>query len=389
MRNARLSLALFAMACLAALSAPLAKAQAASLDFVETKAAHVAIIDGESGILLNCKDCETPMAPASMSKLMTMLVVAEQLKAGKITLQTEFSVSENAWRKGAMSDGSHMFLALNSKVKIADLIRGVVIVSANDACIVLAEGISGSEDAFVDLMNRRAQDLGLKSARFRNTTGLPDPDHLISAADLAKLARIIINEHPDLYRMYAERSLTFNGKTQENRNPLLGRFDGADGVKTGHTNASGYGMIGSAVMNGQRRIIVFNGLPTMAARASEAERLMRAAFFDFSVTTLADKGQKVGEAEVWLGGKKTVPLIAPEKIVVGAHRSVKAGLKAAIVYQGPLAAPIAKDAAVAKLVVEGPGFARVEAPLMAGAKVGRANWFSRAGAGIGALTRGS
>lgn len=360
-------------------------AQTRAPDVVETPATHVAILDYATGAMLDCRACDTPMPPASMSKLMTMLLVAEKLKSGAITLDTRFSVSENAWRHGAQSDGSHMFLELNSTVAVRDLMRGVVIVSANDACIVLAEGIAGSEAGFVDMMNKRAQSLGLKTARFRNTTGLPDPDHVISAADLARLAAEIIRAHPDLYRMYAERDFTFNGKTQQNRNPLLGKVAGADGVKTGHTAASGYGMIGSAERNGVRRIIVFNGLPTMAARAAEAQRLMNAAFFDFSVSEVAAKGEKLGEAQVWLGGRKTVSLVAPEAIQIAAHRSIASGLKASIRYQGPLPAPIKAGDRVAELVIEGPGYETRSFPLVAGEKVGRRNVFGRAAAGAGAL----
>lgn len=378
---------------LTALAAPFgggaALAQTRAPDAVETPATHLAIYDFASSAVLDCRACDEAMPPASMSKLMTMLIVSDKLKRGDITLDTKYPVSEKAWRNGAQSDGSHMFLELNSQVAVRDLIRGVVIVSANDACIVLAEGIAGSEEAFVDLMNKKAHDLGLKSARFRNTTGLPDPDHVISAADLARLAAVIIRDHPDLYKIYAERSFTYNGKTQENRNPLLGKVSGADGVKTGHTSQSGYGMIGSAERNGQRRIIVFNGLPTMAARAAEAQRLMNAAFFDFTVATVAEKGKTVGEAQVWMGSKKTVPLVAPEQIRIAAHRSISSGLKVAIVYDGPIPAPIKAGDKVASLVIEGPGFERQSYPLVAGQKVGRRNVFSRAAAGMGVLLGGA
>ncbi|MGE3928596.1 MAG: D-alanyl-D-alanine carboxypeptidase family protein [Hyphomonadaceae bacterium] len=359
-------------------AAPMARAQ----EGFATEAAHVTIMDGASGAVLFCQDCEAPMAPASMSKLMTVLMVAEAMQAGRINMDTRFSVSENAWRHGAMSDGSHMFLALNSEVSVRDLLNGLIIVSANDAGIVLAEGIAGSEEAFVAQMNRRAQDLGLRTARFRNTTGLPDPDHFISSADLARLARHLIVTYPDLYQIYSQRSFSYNNRTQENRNPLLGAFDGADGVKTGHTNASGYGLIGSAVLNGQRRIIVFNGMPTMADRRSEALRLMRAAFHDFSVTQLAAAGDTIGEAQVRLGSRRAAPLVAQSDIIVGGTRAVQSGLSAFIVYDGPLEPPIAEGAVVARLVVEGPGFQTQEFPLAAGRRIGRANPFARAWEGL-------
>lgn len=361
------------------LLAPVARAQEAGF---ATEAAHVTIMDGASGAILFCRDCNVPMAPASMSKLMTVLLVAEALQDGRISMNTRYRVSENAWRHGAMSDGSHMFLALNSDVSVRDLLHGLIIVSANDAGIALAEGLSGSEEAFVALMNRRAQELGLRTARFRNTTGLPDPDHVISSADLARLARHLMIAYPDLYQIYSQREFSYNNRTQQNRNPLLGAFDGADGVKTGHTNDSGYGLIGSAVLNGQRRIIVFNGLPTMAARRSEALRIMRAAFHDFSVTRLARAGEQVGEARVRLGSRRTAPLRAAEDIVVGGSRAVQAGLRAYIVYDGPLEAPIAEGDVVARLVVEGEGFETQAFPLVAGRRIGRANPFARAWEGL-------
>jgi serine-type D-Ala-D-Ala carboxypeptidase (penicillin-binding protein 5/6) len=370
---------LTALTLLLPLAGPPAAAQAFRID---TPARHLAIMDGATGILLYCDDCRTPVPPASMSKLMTVLLVAEHIKAGRITLNSRFRVSENAWRHGAMSDGSHMFLELNSEVSVADLLRGLIIVSANDACIVLAEGVSGSEEAFVAAMNARAQALGLTTARFRNATGLPDPDHVISTADLASLARHLITSYPELYRMYSQREFTYNRRTQENRNPLLGAFTGADGVKTGHTAEAGYGLVGAAMLDGQRRIIAFNGLNSMAERRSEAQRLMRAAFHDFSVTELAAAGEQVGEAQVRLGSRRTVPLVAERAIMIGGARGVQAGLRAHIVYNGPLRAPIKRGDVVARLVVEGPGFEAREYPLAAGRRIGRANWFARAGEGL-------
>jgi len=363
----------------ALLSAPLAHAQQGAFT---TPAQHVAIMDAASGAILYCNDCQTPMPPASMSKIMTVLLVAEALEAGRITLDTPFTVSERAWRHGAMSDGSHMFLEINSTVSVRDLLRGAIIVSANDACIVLAEGMFGSEEAFVAEMNRRAQALGLQSARFRNSTGLPDPDHVISSADLARLARHLINAYPEIYRIYSERDFTYNRRTQQNRNPLLGAFTGADGVKTGHTDASGYGLIGSALLNGQRRIVVFNGMRTMAERRSEGLRLMRAAFHDFSISRLAAAGEQVGEAQVWLGSRRAVPLVAQSDIIIGGPRGVQTGLSARIVYDGPLRPPLREGDVVARLVVEGPGFETQEFPLAAGRRIGRANWFSRAWEGL-------
>ena len=345
-------------------------------------AQHVTIMDGASGAILFCDACNTPIQPASMSKLMTAYMVAERLRSGRVNMNTRLRVSENAWRHGAMSDGSHMFLELNSEVSVGDLLRGLIIVSANDACIVLAEGIWGSEEAMVADMNNRAQALGLRTARFHNTTGLPDPGHVISSADLARLARILITQHPEIYRLYSQRNFTYNNHTQENRNPLLGAFDGADGMKTGHIDESGYGLVGSAALNGQRRIIVFNGTRSMADRRNEALRIMRAAFNDYSITRVAVHGAQVGEARVRLGSRATVPLVAQRDIVIGGPRGVQSRLTARIVYSGPLRAPIAQGAVVAHLVIEGPGFPRQQFPLAAGRRIGRANWFSRAWEGL-------
>lgn len=374
-------LAVMSLAVALVAATPVAAQQQPSVGFT-TPAQHVTIMDAASGALLYCDDCQSPMPPASMSKIMTVLLVAEALEAGRINLNTRYRVSENAWRHGAMSDGSHMFLELNSEVTVAELLRGAIVVSANDACVVLAEGLFGSEEAFVAEMNRRAQALRLTTARFRNSTGLPDPDHVISSRDLAELTRHLITTHPDIYRIYSEREFTYNRRTQPNRNPLLGAFDGADGVKTGHTDASGYGLVGSAVLNGQRRIIVFNGLSTMAERRSEGVRLMRAAFHDFSISTIARAGEQVGEAQVRLGSRRAVPLLAQSDITIGGPRGVQSGLTAHIVYNGPLQPPLREGDVVAHLVVEGPGFVTQRFPLTTGRKIGRANWFSRAFEGL-------
>ncbi len=363
----------------ALLAAPAAWAQEGGFT---TPARHVTIVDGATGLVLYCNQCETPMPPASMSKLMTVLLVAERLQAGQINMDTRFRVSERAWRHGAVSDGSHMFLELGSEVSVRDLLGGLIIVSANDACVVLAEGIAGSEEAFVAEMNQRARTLGLHSARFRNTTGLPDPDHLISSADLARLARRLIVTYPELYRLYSERSFTFNNRTQENRNPLLGTFAGADGVKTGHTSDAGYGLVGSAALEGVRRIVVFNGMRSMAERRAEAVRLMAAAFADFSATRLYAAGEQVGEAQVRLGSRRSAPLLAQGEIAVGGASGVQAGLTAYIAYNGPLTAPISAGDVVAELVVEGAGFETRRFPLTAGRKIGRANPFARAWEGL-------
>lgn len=344
---------------------------------------HSVMIDFESGAVLACDRCQEPIPPASMSKLMTMLLVAEALDRGDITEDTVVTVSQRAWEHGAVSSGSHMFLPIGGQVRVGDLIRGAIIVSANDACIALAERVAGSEENFVARMNERAAQLGLTTARFHNATGLDEPGHEISTLDLARLAALMIREHPTMYALYDERDFTFNNHTQENRNPLLGAFDGADGVKTGHTDDSGYGLIGSAVVDGHRRIIVFNGARTMAERRATAIAMMRSAFFDYQVRALYAAGQPIGEAQVWLGARRTTPLVSATPIFVAARQSVLSGLTATIVYEGPVPAPIAADQVIAHLVIEGPGFETVQFPLTAQAAVARANPFARAIAGIG------
>jgi D-alanyl-D-alanine carboxypeptidase (penicillin-binding protein 5/6) len=374
------------MLCLAP---PLAQAQQQPQPPLQSEASHVAILDHDTGILLFCKNCETPMPPASMSKLMTALLVREKIEQGRLKFDTLLPVSEKAWRHGAQSDGSHMFLNINSQVAVRDLLEGVIVVSANDACIALAEGVSGSEEAFVREMNQRAKALGLSSATFANVTGLPDPRHVVSAQDLAKLTSHIIKTYPDLYAIYSKPDLTFNNRTQQNRNPLLGAFPGADGVKTGHTNASGYGLVGSAVQEGRRRIVVFNGMPSQAARAQEAQRLLRAAFLEFEALQLFAKGAQVGEAQVWLGSARSVPLVARDAILLGRHKSLDAGLTAQIVYQGPVAAPIKAGDPIGELVIQGPNFPPRRYPLVAGKAVGRLNVFGRAIAGAQSLFNGA
>lgn len=352
----------------------------------ESAATHIAILDQETGLVLHCKACETPMPPASMSKLMTVLLIAERLDKGLLKPETLLPVSEKAWRLGAQSDGSHMFLELNSTVRVDDLLKGVVVVSANDACMVLAEGAAGSEDAFVAEMNARAKQLGLASAQFRNVTGLPDPGHVISALDLAKLARFIVQSQPDLYALYSIRELTYNNHTQQNRNPLLGTYPGADGLKTGHTSISGYGLVGSAVENGKRRIIVFNGMKSMAERRQEALRLMRSAFSDFSAVTLFTKGQSVGEVPVFLGAQRTTKLIAADDVSIGFLRTARPNMRAAIVVRGPIKAPVKAGSHIADLVVEGPGMAPQTFALQTPKAIGRADPFTRAFYGLRKLT---
>lgn len=364
------------------MAAPVGQASAQA-DPVETKASHLFIYDATGKTPLVCQRCDEPMPPASMSKLMTIYLVMEKLKSGQIKPDTLLTVSEYAWRNGAQSDGSHMFLELGSQVRVIDLIQGVIIVSANDACITLAEGISGTEAAFVSEMNAAARTLGLTSARFQNVTGLPHPDHRISARDLALLADRIITEFPDTYKFYSARDFTFNKRTQENRNPLLGTFAGADGVKTGHTSEAGYGLIGSAVENGQRRIVVFNGLPSKAASAAEARQLMQAAFTKFRRYPLFTAGAKVAEADLFMGAAASVPLVVPTDVGVLMHVGARPSMKVRVIFDAPVIAPVTKGQTIGRLEVSAPGTETKIFPLAAGETVRRKGAFARA---FGALT---
>lgn len=345
----------------------------------ETAASHAVIMDYETGEILFSKNGDVPMPPSSMSKLMTALMVFEALEAGTLSPDDELPVSVRAWREGgAASGGSTMFLNVNSRARVDDLLRGIIVQSGNDACIVVAEAIGGSEEAFADMMNRRARELGLETANFRNSTGLTAEGHVISAADLARLAAHIIRNHPEFYRLYSETTFTYNGIRQANRNPLLGVFDGADGLKTGYTAEAGYGLTASAARGNERRIIVFNGTQSMRERANEAERLMRAAFSDFVMADLAAPGTEIGSADVYMGTARTVALRTTGPVRAAMHRRERDRMRAEIVYDGPLMAPVRAGDEVARLVITMPDGRTREFPLEAASDVPRQGLVSRA-----------
>ncbi len=387
MRFARAMLAAFAVA---AFTTPAFAQDVAEV--IPTDATNAVIMDHETGLVLFAKDAETPMPPASMSKLMTMLMVFEALRDGAISLNDEFIVSEDAWRRGGWASGSsNMCLEPDTRVRVEDLIRGVIILSGNDASIVLAENLAGSEAAFADQMTKRAQELGLDSATFANATGWPDPGHRISALDLAKVARILIDEFPEYYEIYSEREFDYcvdSPANRFNRNPLLATFDGADGLKTGYTSESGYGLVASAVRNGVRRIVVFNGTQSQQGRAREAERLLRSAFADFRVATPFDVGDVVGSVEVFQGVEATVPLRVTDPLTVGYHRRSARDAQATLVFDGPLRAPVAEGAPVGVLRLEAPGIAAVETPVVTAASVERQGMRDRMLGALAAMIRG-
>lgn len=371
------------------LAAFTAIAQLAQAQLIDTPAEYAVIMDFETGEILYSKDGEVPMIPASMTKMMTAHVVFDRLERGEIKLDDVFTVSENAWRKGGWATGgSTMGLKIGEQVSVEDLLRGIIVLSGNDACIVLAEGLSGSEEAFAREMTDLAQSMGLKSATFKNASGLDAEGHRISAADLARMAQLEIGKFPEYYSYYAEPEMTWNGITQQNRNPLLGRMEGADGLKTGHLSVSGYGLTASAVRDGKRRIIVINGLPTSNARAQEAERLMRLAFTSFESREVSDPNKRLAELEVWMGDVRTVGVKMVEPLKIVAHKRAFASGSSEIVYQGPIEAPIMAGDEVAKLVIRLEGKAPVEVPLVATESVAKLDFLGKAIEGLSRMIEG-
>jgi D-alanyl-D-alanine carboxypeptidase (penicillin-binding protein 5/6) len=362
----------------------------ASAQVVETPATNVVLIDFDTGAALIEKNADEPMHPSSMSKLMTIELLFRALKEGQVKLADKFIVSEHAWKTGgAGTDGSTMFAQINSSIAVEDLIRGVTVQSGNDACIVIAEGLAGTETEFANMENQRAKEIGLTHSHFMNATGLPDPNHLMSARDLATLARHIVTAYPDYYHFFSEREFTWNGITQQNRNPLLYFNMGADGLKTGHTDQAGYGLTGSAVRDGHRLILVVNGLSTQKDRAEESRRLMEMGFRDFKLYELLASGVKVDEAAVWNGEAAKVPLIVKDKVQVMMRRSARSGLKVVARYKGPIIAPIAKGQEVGTLDVTAPGAVPVSVPLYAGAAVERVGPIGQIGNAIYYLLQGN
>ena len=358
-------------------------------DIFETSAPHALIMDAETGIILFEKDARRAMAPASMTKIMTASLVFDRIRDGSISEDTMMTVSENAWRRGGSASGSStMFLRVNSQASVGDLIKGVIIQSGNDACIVLAEGIAGSEEAFARMMTKRARELGLETAEFRNSTGWPHPEHVISAYDLAKLSRYTINEYPEFYALYGDKSYTWEGRTQYNRNPLLGRFDGADGLKTGATEASGKGLVGSAKQGDTRIIIVVNGLPDTGSRRTESIRLMRAGFNEFKAYTLFKAGDNVSQLDVFMGEVESVRVSVKDNVAIGMHKSSRKNMTVSIEYDGPLAAPIAAGQNIGTLVVSVPGKKDQRFELVAMDDVKRKGMMGRIFAGLGSLFGG-
>lgn len=366
----------FSFAAAAAMLLVVSPAQAV----LDTPATHVYLMDTTTGAVLLEKDSDTLMAPASMSKLMTLYMVFERLRDGRLSLDDKFSVSENAWRKGGTTTGgSTMFLDPNTRVRVEDLIRGIIVQSGNDACIVVAEALSSSEEAFAAEITARSHELGMTHSTFKNSTGWPDPQHRTTAHDLAKLAQLIIEQFPDYYHYFSEESFVFNGIKQHNRNPLMYKGMGVDGLKTGHTEESGYGLTASAERDGRRLVLVLNGLESMKMRSSESERLLEWGFREFGNYALFKAGDVVTDADVWLGEKPSVPLLIENDLILTLPKVARANMKVVVKFDGPVPAPVQKGQRVGTLSVTAPDVGALEVPLVAGGDVERLGLMGRLG----------
>ncbi len=352
---------------------------------VETPAKHAFLIDLETNTVLLDKASDVPMPPASMSKLMTVYMVFESLKAGRLSLDDKFLVSTKAWRKG----GSKMFVMVNTRVSVGDLLRGIIVQSGNDACIVVAEGLAGSEEAFAEKMTAKGREIGLTNSNFTNATGWPAENHNMSARDIATLSARLIGDFPEYYPMFAELNFTYGGIKQGNRNPLLYKKFGADGLKTGHTEASGFGLAVSAVRDGRRLLLVLNGLGSMRQRSSESARLIDWGFRETATYRLFGKDEEIAAADVWLGKAASVPLVLGRALKLTMSRTARKGMVVKLNYRAPIPAPIAKGAALGRLIVNRPGQPPLEIPVLAGQAVERLGMFGRVNAALKYLLWGS
>ena len=340
-----------------------------------TPAEYVMIMDYESGDILYEKNADAAMKPASMAKLMTTYLLFEQLQNGSLRLEDKFIVSEKAYRKG----GSRMFVEIGSQVSVSDLLRGIIVQSGNDSAIVVAEGLAGTENAFAEEMTARAKSLGMDNTVFGNATGWPDEVTTTTARDLAILAKSMIKNHPEFYGIYAEKTFTYNNIKQNNRNPLLYTVEGADGLKTGHTNESGYGLVGSAEINGQRIILVLNGLSSSKERKLESVRLMNLAFRTFKKFELLTADQTVKDAPLWMGNEETVPLVSPETVSRVMTRKAHNAMTTRIVYPDEIKAPVTKGQNIGTIYITIDGVEQAY-PLVAGKDIGQLPIHKRIGA---------
>jgi D-alanyl-D-alanine carboxypeptidase (penicillin-binding protein 5/6) len=343
---------------------------------IGTLAKQAFMVDVQTATVLLFKDADKPMPPSSMSKMMTIYIIFEELAAGRIKLDTKFRVSERAWRM----QGSKMFVDLNSEVSVEDLIKGIIVLSGNDACIVVAEGLSGTEESFAERMTKRGRELGMQRTVFKNSSGWPAEGQYTTARDLAVLSAHTIEDFPKYYRYYAETDWTYNNIRQDNRNRLLRLTAGTDGLKTGHTEEGGYGQTASAVRDNRRLILVVNGLGSMAERAAETSRLMEWGFREFTNTTLFKAGDVITEAPVWLGTADKVPLVIPRLVATTSPIGQQSQPRVVARFEGPLAAPIIKGTKVGTVALTFSDGRVLDYPLEAGADVPKLGTFGRVGA---------
>ena len=375
----RRHLAVAALTALVAWAIPgVSRAQKPPEQF-QTAAPHAILIEADSGSVLFEKAADQMTYPASLAKLMTAEVVFNEIKQGRLDPETEFMVSENAWRRGgAPSGGSTMFAPINSRIRVIDLLHGVIIQSGNDACITLAEGLAGNEANFAQMMTKRAREIGLAKSTFANSTGLPDPNTQVTMRELAKLAQHIIKTYPEFYKIFGEREFTWNKIRQQNRNPLLAIGIGADGLKTGETKDAGYGVVGSAVQNGLRLIVAVNGLKSAKERADESRKLLDWGFRAFESRPLFAEGETVGEAKLYGGAKGRMPLVSDGAIRLLVPRGINEKIIARIVYTGPIPAPVEEGRPIGMLKVWRGENVVLEVPLQAAESIPKGNLTQRA-----------
>ncbi len=340
---------------------------------LETAAREALVVDHNTGMVLMEKNADVPMPPASMLKLMTLYLVFEALQQGRLTMDSMLPVSEKAWNMS----GSKMFTEVGTSIRIEDLIHGVIVQSGNDACIVLAEAISGSEEAFADRMNNKAAELGMTNSHFVNSTGWPEPSQVMSARDLVTIATALIRDFPEYYPYFAHTEFTWEGIKQENRNPLLYQGIGADGLKTGHTEEAGYGLVGSAVQGNRRVTFVITGLTSMQQRAEESERLVTWAFRTFEELPLYARDDVISQAEVWLGAEDRVNMVIKDDLSILIPHGTGNQITARAVYRGPIEAPIEEGQELGKLIVDIPDMGERSFPLVAAKSVARGGFFAR------------
>jgi D-alanyl-D-alanine carboxypeptidase (penicillin-binding protein 5/6) len=348
----------------------LAVATGASAETIETAAKQAIIVDYNTGSTLLEKNADELMTPSSMSKLMTVYLVFDALKQGRIKFSDTMPVTETAWKKHYKTDESLMFLPINSNPTVEELLKGVIIQSGNDACSVLAEGLAGSEEAFAEQETKRGREIGLQHSTFRNASGVPAPDHKMTARDLSVLATHLINDFPDYYPIFSEKSFTYNGIKQDNRNPLIwGEIPGADGLKTGHTEEAGYGEVGSVQRNGRRIVLVLNGLSSIKQRAEESQKLAEWAFREFDDYHVYKAGEVLGEVPVTDGIALTVPMVIEKPVDLTLQRIAHNDMKTNVTHLDAVSAPVKKGQEVGKATISVPGRPDQVVPLVAAADV--------------------